>query len=171
MWRYNGKKRPEFANETGEGEESVWDYPRPPALSPDSRTVEVKWMGNLIAHTSNAIRLLETASPPGFYIPPSDVNHELLEKSDRTTFCEWKGAATYYDLVTEGRKLELAAWTYEHPNESFTDIAGYISFYPGKVDCFVEGNEVEPQPGRFYGGWITPEVVGPFKGDPGTGGW
>ena len=171
MWRYNGKKRPEFANETGKGEESVWDYPRPPALSPDNRTVKVQWMGNQIAQTSNAIRLLETASPPGFYIPPADVNDEYLRENNRTSFCEWKGTASYFDVFINGRTLDLAAWTYKNPNSAFSDIVNYISFYPGKVECFVDKHKVKPQPGRFYGGWITPEIVGPVKGEDGTGGW
>lgn len=171
MWRYNGKKRPDFAEETSVGEESVWDYPRPPALSPDKRTVEVRWMGKQIAHSSDAIRLLETASPPGFYIPPSDINREYFKDNSRSSFCEWKGAAQYYDIEIDGNKLSMAAWSYENPNPPFDDIAGYVSFYPGKVKCFVNDTEVEPQPGKFYGGWITPEIKGPVKGEPGTGGW
>ena len=171
MWRYNGEKRPDFANKTGKGEESVWDYPRPPALSPDQRTVEVRWMGKQIAHSSKTIRLLETASPPGFYIPQEDVDMAFFKKNDRSSFCEWKGAASYYDLHLEDNVLPMAAWSYENPNPSFIAIAGYVSFYPGKVDCFVNSIKVKPQPGQFYGGWITPEIVGPVKGKPGTGGW
>ena len=171
MWRYNGKKRPDFANKTGRGEESVWDYPRPPALSPDNRKVIAQWKGKQIAQTSNAIRLLETASPPGFYIPPTDVDDEFLKENNRTSFCEWKGTASYFDVVVNGHILELAAWSYKNPNSAFGDIAGYISFYPGKVNCFVNEHKVTPQPGRFYGGWITPEIVGPVKGEDGTGGW
>lgn len=171
MWKYNGKERPHFADKPGKGEESVWDYPRPPALSPDRRTVEIRWIGEQIAQSSSTIRLLETASPPGFYLPPEDVNDEYFTVSERTSFCEWKGSATYYDIEVNGRKIPMAAWSYENPNPPFRSIAGYISFYPGKVDCFVDDVKVKPQPGQFYGGWLTPEIVGPVKGEPGTGGW
>lgn len=171
MWKYNGKERPHFADKPGKEEESVWDYPRPPALSPDRRTVEIRWMGKQIARSSSIIRLLETASPPGFYLPPEDVIDEYFTVSERTSFCEWKGSATYYDIDVNGRKLPLAAWSYDNPNPAFRSIAGYISFYPGKVDCFVGSIKVKPQPGQFYGGWLTPEIVGPVKGEPGTGGW
>ncbi|WP_340102639.1 DUF427 domain-containing protein [Rhodohalobacter sp. 8-1] len=171
MWKYNGETRPDFAKEPGDGEESVWDYPRPPSTVPDDRKVEVRWMGQLIAQTEKSIRVLETASPPTFYLPPTDVNTSYLKESSGSSFCEWKGSATYWNIEINGRVLENAAWLYEDPNPAFRSIAGYFSFYPAKVDCYVDDIRVKPQPGSFYGGWMTPEIVGPVKGEPGSGGW
>lgn len=171
MWKYNGEQRPDFADKPKKGEESVWDYPRPPIVVDDDRLVVVKWMGQLIAQTIKAKRVLETASPPTFYISPNDVDEQSLRESSATSFCEWKGSATYYDIDIDGRTLERAAWSYNDPNPRFREIRGYYSFYPAKVDCFVDKQRVQPQPGSFYGGWMTPEIVGPVKGEPGSGGW
>ena len=171
MWKYTGNKRPHFAIEPEEGEESVWDYPRPPKTDPDSRLVVVKSGDMIIAETSRAIRVLETASPPTFYIPPEDVDENLLEKASCTSYCEWKGSATYWNIVLNGQSLNKAAWSYHNPSLRFNSIDGYYSFYPGRIPCFVDGERVKPQPGQFYGGWVTSEIVGPIKGEPGTGGW
>lgn len=171
MWKYTGKEHPPFAEEPGEGEESVWDYPRPPALERDSRLVIVEADDILIAKTDRAVRVLETASPPTFYIPPEDVNEDLLEKAPGTSYCEWKGSATYWNIILNEQKLQKAAWSYHNPDSRFELIDGYYSFYPDKVRCFVDGERVKPQPGSFYGGWVTSEIVGPMKGEPGTGGW
>lgn len=171
MWKYNGNQRPDFAAEPKNGEESVWDYPRPPVVVDDDRLVVVKWLGQRIAQTVNAKRVLETASPPAFYISPNDVDEQSLRESSATSFCEWKGSATYYDIVIDGRTFERAAWSYNDPNPGFREIRGYYSFYPAEVDCFVDKQRVKPQPGSFYGGWMTPEIVGPVKGEPGSGGW
>lgn len=171
MWKYTGNERPPFADEPKEGEESVWDYPRPPVTDSDSRHIVVQAGGKTIAETKRAIRVLETASPPTFYIPPDDVNSELLEKASGTSFCEWKGQATYWDVIVDGEKAAKAAWSYHNPSDRFKEIDGYFSFYPALVDCYVDGEKVIPQPGGFYGGWVTPEIVGPMKGEPGTGGW
>lgn len=171
MWKYNGETRPDFAEEPGEGQESVWDYPRPPSVVADKKKVEVRWMGQLIARKKKSIRVLETASPPTFYLPPGDVDEQYLRESSGSSFCEWKGRATYYDISINSRTLEKAAWSYNDPNPPFRSIAGYFSFYPAKVDCYVDDIRVKPQPGSFYGGWMTPEIVGPVKGEPGSGGW
>lgn len=171
MWKYNGNERPPFADEPGPGKESVWDYPRPPKISQDGRTVEVKWNNQTIALTSDSVRVLETASPPTFYIPPKDVKTDLLKKTSGSSYCEWKGKATYWNITVDGKTIEKAAWSYEDPNPDFEKLAGYFSFYPGKVECYVDSERVKPQPGGFYGGWMTSEIVGPVKGETGTGGW
>ncbi|MFO7845278.1 MAG: DUF427 domain-containing protein [Balneolaceae bacterium] len=171
MWKYNGTNRPDFAVKPGPGQESVWDYPRPPKLSPDQRNVVVKWNGQVIASSNQAVRILETASPPTFYLPPKDVNTELLTESTGSSFCEWKGKATYWDITVARDINKGAAWSYDNPTPAFSSIAGYYSFYPARVNCTVGGETVKPQPGNFYGGWMTPEIVGPVKGEPGSGGW
>ncbi len=165
MWKYKGDTRPPFAREPKEGEESVWDYPRPPKLAPDSRLVTVKTGDIIIAKTNRAIRVLETASPPAFYISPEDVAEEFLQQAPGSSFCEWKGKATYWNVITDGKKIEKAAWSYNHPNKPFKLVTGYYSFYPSLVDCFVEDEKVKPQPGGFYGGWVTSEISGPMKGE------
>lgn len=172
MWQYQGQQRPSFALTPGEGEESVWDYPRPPACVEDSRLVEIK-MGEIqLASTTNAVRVLETASPPTVYIPPQDINFELLEKSDsNASFCEWKGRATYWTFVYGERRFENLGWSYENPSDAFEAIQGYLSFYPAQIQCWLGGERVKPQPGGFYGGWVTSEIIGPYKGEPGTAGW
>lgn len=171
MWKYTGKTRPTFAEPVSEGQESVWDYPRPPVTDTDNRKIMVKFNGQVIAESTSAIRILETASPPSFYIPPDDVNRELLQKAKGSSFCEWKGSATYWDVLTARQTVQKAGWSYHNPSERFTVIDGYFSFYPALVNCFVDGEPVIPQPGGFYGGWITSEITGPVKGRAGTGGW
>lgn len=168
-WTNRGDTRPPFALDTKPGEESVWDYPRPPALVPDSRTVEVfDNVGSLIARTQAAIRLLETAGPPTFYLPESDIDLEQLPVTSGSSFCEWKGEATYRSLATDPTPI---AWGYLRPFEDYAVLLKHLSFYPGRVMCKVDGQTVRAQPGGFYGGWITDEVIGPFKGEPGTSGW
>lgn len=169
MWKNTGHQRPDFAVEPGRGQESVWDYPRPPAVVHDSRSVEVKDGDRLVARTSRSIRVLETASPPTFYVPPGDVDFEKLVAVDLRTVCEWKGAATYWAL--EEDPGTPVAWAYPRPRARFDAIRDYVAFYPAMLACFVDGERVTPQPGRFYGGWVTTEIVGPFKGEPGTGHW
>ncbi len=171
QWSYRGNGRPTWAIEPGPGQESVWDYPRPPRLEPESRWVRVLHRGTVIAKTQRATRVLETASPPTYYIHPEDVREDLLVRASGASFCEWKGAATYWSLRLDGAEVRRAAWSYEQPSPEFSSIRGHYGFYPAKLECFVGGNRVEPQPGSFYGGWVTPEIVGPFKGEPGTGGW
>ena len=150
--------------------ESVWDYPRPPRIDPDDRHVVVRVGELTLADTSSAVRVLETSHPPVFYISPDDVATEYLAPSNHTSFCEFKGKATYWDLALDP-VLPQVAWSYPNPSNGYTEIEDWIAFYPSKVECFVAGERVEPQLGDFYGGWITAEITGPFKGGPGTLGW
>ncbi len=171
MWRYDGSERPPFADRPRAGQESVWDYPRPPRLAPDDRHVVVHHGDVVIADTRSAIRVLETASPPTFYLPPEDIDLARVRPAAGTSFCEWKGVAEYWSLRIGGELLERVAWSYRDPLPAFIEIAGYLSFYPAHVDCSVDGARVRPQPGGFYGGWVTPEIVGPFKGEGDSVGW
>lgn len=156
----------------GPGQESVWDYPRPPAVEPTDSHLVVVHRGVTIADTTRAIRVLETSQPPAFYLPPDDVRMEHLFRTRHRTFCEWKGAASYYAVQVGDEVVYDAAWAYLQPSPRFTAITGYLAFYAQKLDeCWVDGERVRPNPGAFYGGWITSKVVGPFKGDPGTEGW
>ncbi len=170
MWQYTGQERPPFAEAPGPGQESVWDYPRPPALRVCDALVEVVADRTRLASTRSAFRVLETASPPTFYLPADCVDWAQLVRAQGSSFCEWKGAATYWALA-DAPDGQVVGWSYESPSQSFSAIAGFVSFYPGRVACFVDGERVKPQPGGFYGGWITSAVVGPFKGEQGTGGW
>lgn len=155
----------------GPGQESVWDYPRPPALVPFEGTVKIFDEATVLAETRSAYRVLETSHPPTFYVPPADVDESLLESVAGMSLCEWKGQAAYYRLRNEDRIVDRVGWTYRQPTPRFQAIAGYYCFYPSKVRCFVDGEGVKAQEGDFYGGWITSKVVGPFKGGPGTWGW
>jgi len=158
--------------EPGPGQESAWDYPRPPAVEPSERHVVVKFGGVVVADTRQAVRVLETTHPPVYYIPPHHVRLELMTLSPLHTECEYKGTASYYDLALDGRVARNAAWVYTDPTPGYEAIRGRIAFYPGRVDeVFVDGERVTPQQGSFYGGWITSDVVGPFKGEPGSWGW
>ncbi len=170
MWKFTGKSRPEFAEEPGPGQESVWDYPRPPALDPSDEQVEVRADGTPIASSRRTLRVLETAGPPTYYIPEQDIDWSQLTEIAQTTYCEWKGHASYYALASDPARVPVA-WLYADPSDSFRAIDRHASFYPGRVECLVNGERVRPQPGEFYGGWITYRVVGPFKGEPGTGHW
>lgn len=171
-WSHRGQARPAFADPTGPGQESVWDYPRPPSLVADPREVVVVASGIELARTRQAKRILETASPPTFYLPPQDADTEHLRPAQGESLCEWKGAARYWDFVhPEGARVAKVAWCYDKPFEPFESIAGWLCFYPSRVECYVDGERVRPQSSEFYGGWITDEVIGPFKGDPGTQGW
>jgi uncharacterized protein (DUF427 family) len=170
MWQYRGQKRPDFAVLPGPGQESVWDYPRPPDLLPDGRLVKVYTGDLLVASSSSTLRVLETAHPPSFYIPPQDVNWNILSAASGRSVCEWKGAAKYW-ILSSDPEVGVVGWSYPEPTASFERIRGYISFYPANLACYVAGERVRPQPGSFYGGWITGELVGPFKGEPGSGNW
>jgi len=152
--------------------ESVWDYPRPPRIEPSSRLVQVVFNGRTVAETRESVRVLETSHPPTYYLPPEGVRREYLHPTDRMSACEFKGLATYYSLVVDGTVSENAAWSYHDPTPGFEGIRDYVAFYPGRVDaCYVDGERVQAQEGNFYGGWITSEIRGPFKGGPGTAGW
>jgi len=183
MWAYDGRRRPDFAEAPGPGQESVWDYPRPPRLEVCHRTVVVSAGGQELARSTRALRVCETASPPTYYIPGEDVDQDALQAVPGQSFCEWKGLARYWSLVeTHGhREAETAAeaeteaeavgWSYPDPNPAYADLRGCIAFYPGRVQCTVDGERVRPQPGHFYGGWVTDELIGPWKGEPGTESW
>ena len=155
------------------GQESVWDYPRPPRLERTPKTLKIIFGGMTVAETNRAWRVLETSHPPVYYFPPDDVRMEFLtERADDSSFCEWKGRAGYYTITVGGKRVENAAWFYANPTRSFAEIKNHIAFYPSKMDaCYVDGERVETQPGDFYGGWITSDIVGPFKGGAGTWGW
>lgn len=170
-WRWTGAERPPFAREPGPGEESVWGYPRPPRVETLAKTVLVRVGSTTVAETSNALRVLETAGPPTVYLPPRDVDRALLRDAPGASECEWKGAASYWSLEVEGRLLEAVGWSYEHPHAEYAELAGFLSFYPGRVECFIDDERVRPQPGEFYGGWVTSEIVGPIKGEPGSASW
>ena len=158
--------------EPGPGQESVWDYPRPPRLEPTGATIEIHLGGVLVARTTSALRVLETSHPPNYYLPLSAYAEGVLRPVGGTTYCEWKGVATYYDVVTPDRMATRAAWTYPTPTPGFEPLVGHVAVMPGPMDtCTVDDEVVTPQEGGFYGGWITSRVVGPFKGAPGTRGW
>ncbi len=156
----------------GPGQESVWDYPRPPSAEVTDRHVVVELGGRVLADTHRAVRVCETSHPPVFYVPRDDVAAGVLERGGGGSWCEWKGAATYWDVVLDGRTWAGIAWSYEDPSPGYEHLRGAVAFYPGAVDrALVDGEQARPQPGGFYGGWITDDVVGPFKGAPGTLGW
>lgn len=154
------------------GQESVWDYPRPPRLEETSKHVQIVFNNEVIADTHRAFRVLETSHPPVYYLPPEDVRMEFLTATPRTSFCEFKGSATYWTIRVGEREAANAAWSYKSPAKSFAVIRGYLAFYPSRMDaCYVDGEPVQAQSGDFYGGWITSEIVGPFKGGAGSWGW
>jgi uncharacterized protein (DUF427 family) len=171
MWEYTGRKRPPFAATPAPGQESVWDYPRPPKLVADKRRVVVRLSDIIIADTVEAYRVLETASTPTFYIPPNDVRARLLQPFSGTSVCEWKGTAKYWSLKVTRPLPQAIGWSYPTARAPYAQISGYFSFYPGRVECLVDNERVRPQPGFFYGGWVTDEIVGPWKGEPGTERW
>ena len=150
----------------------MWDYPRPPRVEPSSEHVVVELAGHLVADTTRAVRVLETSQPPAYYLPPADVDLACLRPDGRTTMCEWKGRAEYFDVVVGDRVAAGAAWAYPEPTAGFAAIAGHLAFYPRLMDaCLVDDEVVATNEGDFYGGWVTSRVVGPFKGGPGSWGW
>jgi uncharacterized protein (DUF427 family) len=152
--------------------ESAWDYPRPPRVEPCTSVIEVVLGGEVVARTASSLRVLETSHPPTYYLPVSAFVEGSLRPAAGTSFCEWKGTAAYLDVVGGDKVAERAAWHYPHPTEPFAELADHVAVYAGRMDrCTVDGEVVTPQPGGFYGGWITSHVVGPFKGEPGTRGW
>lgn len=157
--------------EPGPGQESVWDYPRPPRLERTGRRVRVELDGTVIAESTRAHRVLETSQPPAYYLDPADVRMDLLVPSTHRTFCEWKGQASYYDVVVGDRRVAQAAWTYPDPTPTFAAVRSHVAFYAQKLDCSLDDERVEGNEGTFYGGWITKDVVGPFKGGLGTAHW
>ena len=170
-WTYRGQQRPPFAVEPGPGQESVWDYPRPPALVPSAALAEVYAGDRLLIRTRDLIRVLETGSPPTVYLPLAELDQHCLEQSPHRSFCEWKGPARYYHVRGDLGLIENAIWTYPEPLAGAEVLADRFACYPSKLRCFVDGEPVKSQPGGFYGGWITSDIVGPWKGEPGTGHW
>ena len=159
--------------EPGPGQESVWDYPRPPALQQTSARIRVVHGGETVVDTTDAWRILETSQPPAYYVPRADVDASVLRPSGQHTFCEWKGTASYVDLAVPNTPVIAdAAWWYPSPSPAYEAITGHLAFYAQKVDaCFVDDEQVDANEGSFYGGWITSKVVGPFKGGAGSWGW
>lgn len=170
-WRYTGSERPSFATAPEHGQESVWDYSRPPRIERDTRAVVVKFGEVVIAETRRALRVLETAGAPTFYIPRQDVRTEYLVPSERHSWCEWKGRAAYWSLRVGETVLEDVAWSYPDPFPGYEALVDYYSFYPSRFTSTVDGERVRSQAGGFYGGWVTDELVGPIKGEPGSEDW
>ncbi|MFN8114339.1 MAG: DUF427 domain-containing protein [Solirubrobacterales bacterium] len=172
--RFGRRPDPEPATgiaENGLTRESVWDYPRPPRIEPVGRRVRVALGGVTIVDVPDAIRVLETAGAPTVYVPIEAVAGGALQPVGGGSFCEWKGAAAYWDVVAGGATAARAAWSYPQPSEAFGDLRGLVSFYPALVECRLGDELVRPQPGGFYGGWVTAEITGPIKGAPGSEGW
>lgn len=158
--------------EPGPGRESAWDYPRPPRVEPAGRRLRVVLGGVVVAETHRGIRVLETSHPPVYYFPPEDVLPGALREARGTSLCEWKGVARYWDVQGGGVLRPRAAWSYPAPLPGYEALRDHVAFYPGPMDeCTVDGVRAKAQPGGFYGGWITPDVAGPFKGGPGTEEW
>ena len=156
----------------GPNEESVWDYPRPPAIEPTDRRVQIVFPDTVLADSTDAVRILETSHPPVYYLPPEDIAAEYLDRTSDTTMCEFKGRAVYFTVTVGDRTAPRAAWGYPDPVEQYSALTDHLAFYASKMDaCYVDDEEVRHQEGDFYGGWITDDVVGPFKGGPGTMGW
>ncbi|KPJ89190.1 MAG: hypothetical protein AMS18_12665 [Gemmatimonas sp. SG8_17] len=156
----------------GPGQESVWDYPRPPRVEDFPGRIRIVFSGKTIVDTTRAKRVLETSHPPVYYIPPDDIDPQCLKSAAGESWCEWKGVARYFDVEAGNASAPRAAWYYPHPTPDFVSIASHVAFYSGSMDaCYVNDELVRQQPGDFYGGWITNNIVGPFKGGPGTKGW
>jgi uncharacterized protein (DUF427 family) len=171
QWRWRGLERPPFADVPKQGQVSVWDFPRPPRLIQDGREIVVRWGDILVARTNSAWAVCETSHPPTFYLPLADVRQELLLLAGEGSFCEWKGPALYWDLIDGERRLQQVAWSYPQPFEQAQPLAHCIAFYAHNLDCTVDGVKAVAQSGGFYGGWITPDLSGPFKGEPGSSSW
>ena len=166
------KRRPLHRIPPGPGQESVWDYPRPPRVEPVAARLRIELNGVVVAETQRGLRVVETAGAPVYYFPREDVRAECLSPGRGRSFCEWKGEASYWTVSAGERVEQNAAWSYENPTPGFEAIRGCLAFYARKMDaCFVGGELATPQPGRFYGGWLTSNIVGPVKGERGTEGW
>lgn len=170
MWQYTGAVRPPFAETCGKAEESVWDYPRPPAIVATGESIVVRSGAGVLASSTAAMRVLETASPPTYYLPPGDVDVEQLIQLAHSSYCEWKGRASYWALAADLQATPIA-WSYAKPRRAFRQVTDYFAFYPGRLACFVDGERVRSQAGGFYGGWVTDRIVGPYKGEPGSEWW
>lgn len=171
QWKWRGQERPPFADTPTDQQISVWDFPRPPELVPENKEIVIYWDDLEIANTRSAWALRETAHPPTYYIPLADVRRDLLEAAGEGSFCEWKGPAHYWNLRFETKRLVSVAWSYPDPFPEAKCISDCIAFYAHQLVCRVDSMRVIPQAGGFYGGWITPDLAGPFKGEPGSGDW
>ncbi len=169
-WGYTGTKRPPFAIAPKKWQRSVWDFPRPPIIERISKPIVVKYKGKKITDSLDALAVLETASPPTYYIPECDIDMSALVKIPvKTSMCEWKGKAIYWALKTKSDRP--VAWSYMNPFTEFAALKNHIAFYPQHLECYIDGKRVVAQDSEFYAGWITPDLVGPFKGEMGTGHW
>jgi uncharacterized protein (DUF427 family) len=169
--RHDSKRKSE-CREDAVNREYVRDYPRPPKVEPITKRIRVKFAGELVADTQRGIRVLETSHPPVYYIPRADIRAELLSIGSRHTFCEFKGLASFWTLRVRDKPSAEAAWSYEDPSPGYEAIRGHLAFYVTRMDaCFVDDERVQAQPGQFYGGWVTSEIIGPFKGGPGSTTW
>jgi len=166
-WRYTGAERPPFAEASEAGQESVWDYPRPPRIECMTSQVEVFSGGDCIARTRRAARVCETAGAPTWYVPPDDVEAAFLNYDGGQSVCEWKGVAQGFSV----NGIRDAGWRYTHMFAEFAELYLWCAFYPTKLQCLVDGEVVQGQPGGYYGGWVTPNLTGPIKGGPGSSGW
>ena len=171
-----GRPAPQEIVAPGPGEESVWDFPRPPRVEPVAQRVRVEFAATTIADSSRALRVVETAGAPVYYLPPADVAPGCLTPADGWSLCEWKGVARYWDLVVGDRRSDAAAWSYPDPltdlGQGYERLRDYLAFYPDRVDaCWLDDERISPQPGGFYGGWVTRSIVGPMKGIPGSEDW
>jgi len=172
QWSASGHPRPDVIETPGPGQESVWSFPRPPRVEPCVHPIRVVFGGEVIARSDAALRLLETSHPPTYYVPPGDIAWDRLERAAGSSMCEWKGIARYWTVRVGDRVAARAAWSYPDPFDDFAALADHVAFYCAAMDaCLVGGERADPQPGGFYGGWITRHMVGPFKGGPGTNGW
>ncbi len=171
MWKWTGASRPEFAVTPDAHQESVWDYPRPPRLVADTREVVVRVGGVEIVRTRRALRLQETASPPTFYLPFADAVRAAFVPASGSSHCEWKGVARYWTIEAGDVRLARAAWSYLEPAEPYEALRDHVALYATQAECLVDGERARPQDGGFYGGWVTSELVGPWKGGAGTSGW
>lgn len=169
-WAYRGQKRPPFADPVAEGQRSVWDFPRPPQLERVPGLLRVLHGGTELARTDSGRRVLETAGAPTYYFPPGDVREALLLAVDAPSVCEWKGVATSFAL-RDAPSSNVVAWSYRQTFPEFADIEGWYAFYPSRLRCYVGDEQVSAQPGGYYGGWVTRDLAGPIKGEPGSGHW
>jgi uncharacterized protein (DUF427 family) len=169
-WSHTGQERPPFAVRPEKGQRSVWDFPRPPIIEKVNKPVLVNYQGKKVANSLNSLAVLETASPPTYYIPKCDIDMDAVTKvSGKNSMCEWKGNAVYWALSTMIERP--VAWSYPKPFPEFEALKDHIAFYPQNLECYVDGKRVVAQPGEFYAGWITPDLTGPFKGEKGTEHW
>lgn len=156
----------------GPGQESVWDYPRPPRVEATGERIVIQFGGVRIVDTTDAVRVLETSHPPVYYLPREAFAPGTLEAAAGSSYCEFKGQARYLSVRSGASVAERSAWFYPNPTPGYEPLAGRVAVYPSAMDwCEVDGERVRAQAGDFYGGWITSRVVGPFKGEPGTSGW